>query len=234
MLYEIVNDLKKQLHVTDYDYPLNIFKMCSKISNVEIAAVPFNTRDLRGMVSLAKNDNENNVILVNSSKSFEEQNFHGFHELMHIPTVDEPGTILRCYECVKPNQDSYLEWLANEGAAEFTVPYKMLLPIIKYKYSDLTQGLGTFDFCVEYSAKFRVSTTVMQYRIETLKYEIEQYLNGTPLDDIEILSRRKQDERGIVVHSLVEMENQRLSVIWNKTHNKKQSTNASSAEFLTV
>lgn len=208
--------------------------MCSEIGDVEIKAVPFNTRDLRGMVSLAKNDKENNVILVNSNKSFEEQNFHGFHELMHIPTVDEPGTILRCYERVKPNQDSYLEWLANEGAAEFVVPYKILLPIIKNKYSDLIQGFGTWDFCNEYSYKFGVSNTVMQYRIETLKYEIDQYLNGVALDEIEILSKRKQDDRGIIVQSLVEMENQRLSVMWNKTHNTKQNANTSGAEFLAV
>ncbi len=213
---------------------MNIFKLCSKISNVEITAVPFNTRDLRGMVSLAKNDNENNVILVNSNKSFEEQNFHGFHELMHIPTVDEPGTILRCYERVKPTQDSYLEWLANEGAAEFIVPYKILLPIIKDKYFDLIQGFGTWYFCNEYSYKFGVSNTVMQYRIETLKYEIDQYLNGVALDEIEILSKRKQDDRGIIVQSLVEMENQRLSVMWNKTHNTRQNANTSGAEFLAV
>lgn len=213
---------------------MNIFKLCSVISNVKIAAIPFKTWDLRGMVSLAKNDNENNVILVNSNKSFEEQNFHGFHELMHIPTVDEPGTILRCYERVKPNQDSYLEWLANEGAAEFTVPYKILLPIIKDRYSDLIQGFGTWDFCTEYSSKFGVSTTVMQYRIETLKYEIDQYLSGVPLDEIEILSKRKQDDRGIVVQSLVEMENQRLSVTWNKNHNTKQNVDLSGAEFLAV
>lgn len=186
------------------------------------------------MVSIAKNDKENHVILVNSNKSFEEQNFHGFHELMHIPTVDEPGTILRCYERIKPNQDSYLEWLANEGAAELTVPYKILLPMIKDRYSDLIQGFGTWDFCIENSAKFGVSTTVMQYRIETLKYEIDQFLGGVPLDGIEILSKRKQDDRGIVVQSLVEMENQRLSVMWDTTHSPQQHSNTLGAEFLAV
>ncbi len=74
----------------------------------------------------------------------------------------------------------------------------------------------------------------MQYRIETLKYEIDQYLNGVALDEIEILSKRKQDDRGIIVQSLVEMENQRLSVMWNKTHNTRQNANTSGAEFLAV
>lgn len=126
-----MSNLKKRLGITVSDYPLDIFELCSVISNVEIRALPFVTPDLRGMVNLAKKKDENHVILVNSNKSFEEQNFHGFHELMHIPTVDKSGTILRCYDRIRPNQDSYLEWLANEGAAEFAVPYKMILPMIK-------------------------------------------------------------------------------------------------------
>ena len=210
---------------------MNIFKLCSEIGDVEIKAVPFNTRDLRGMVSLAKNDKENNVILVNSNKSFEEQNFHGFHELMHIPTVDEPGTILRCYERIKPSQDSYLEWLANEGAAEFTVPYKILLPMIKDRYSDLIQDFGTWDFCLENSAKFGVSTTVMQYRIDTLKYEIEQYMNGVPLEKIEILSNNKLNQRGIKVKSLVDMENERMVLSWKKSHDTWKQINKIDAEL---
>lgn len=213
---------------------MNIFKLCSRISNVEIAAAPFKTHDLRGMVSLARNNNENNVILVNSNKSFEEQDFHGFHELMHIPTVDKPGAMLRCYERVRPNQDSYLEWLANEGAAEFTVPYKILLPMIKDKYSDLIRNIGTWDFCIKNAAIFGVSPTVLQNRIDNLKYEVDQYLNGVPLDKVEILSKRKQDDRGIVVQSLVEMENQRLSVMWDATHSPQQNSNTLGAEFLAV
>lgn len=146
-LYQLVSNLRNQFKITFSDYPLNIFKFCSRIDNVEIITVPFYTRDLRGMVSLADNVKENNVILVNCNKSFVEQNFHGFHELMHIPTADKPGTVLKCYEQVKPNQDSYLEWLANEGAAEFVVPYKIILPIIKDNYPKLIEGFGTWEFC---------------------------------------------------------------------------------------
>lgn len=223
-----MSEIRRQLQIIGSDYPLNIFKLCSKIDNVEIKALPFSTPDLRGMVDIAKNQYENHVILVNSNKSFEEQNFHGFHELMHIPTVDEPGTILRCYERLKPNQDSYLEWLANEGAAEFLVPYKILLPMIKNRYFDLIQDLGTWDFCNKCSSIFGVTTTVMQYRIGALKYEIYQYMNGVSLDEIEILSNKKQADRGIVVQSLVEMENQRLSTMWNNT---RPNANCSCSEL---
>lgn len=207
--------MKQQFNINPSDYPLDIFEICKRISNVEIQAVPFKTADLRGMVSLANNDSEAHVILVNSNKSFQEQNFHGFHELMHIPTADQPGTLLRCYDTVKPNQNSYMEWLANEGAAEFVVPYKLLLPMIKDEFSDMITGIGTWQFCEDHSDDFGVSPIVLQNRIDSLKYETYQYLNGVPLDKIEILSWNKQKQRGINVKSLVELESERLRRMWN-------------------
>lgn len=208
--------MKNQFNIQPSDYPLNIFELCEQITNVEIQAVPFSTYDIRGMVSIAKNSNENHVILVNSNRSMEEQNFHGFHELIHIPTADKPGTILSCFDKVKPNQDSYLEWLANEGAAEFVVPYKMLLPMIKEDYFGMISGMGTWFFCESHAREFGVSPIVLQNRIESLKYEIQQYLSGVPLDQIEILSISKQKKRGIFVNSLVELENERLLQTWNE------------------
>lgn len=207
--------MKQQFNINPSDYPLDIFEICKRISNVEIQAVPFKTADLRGMVSLAKNNSEAHIILVNSNKSFQEQNFHGFHELMHIPTVDQPGTLLRCYDTVKPNQNSYMEWLANEGAAEFVVPYQLLLPMIKREIRQMITGIGTWQFCENHSYDFGVSPIVLQNRIDSLKYETYQYLNGVPFDKIEILSWNKQKQRGINVKSLVELESGRLRQMWN-------------------
>lgn len=209
-MYNIVSNIKHQLDIGMSDYPLNIFEVCKNISNVDIKAVPFKTDDLRGIVSLARNESEIHAILVNSNKSFEEQNFHGFHELMHIPTVDQPGTILRCFDTIKPTQDSYLEWLANEGAAEFVAPYYALLPMVKDEIDVMSEYIGTWNFCDNHSVDFGVSPIVLQNRIESLKYEIFQYLNGVPLDKIEVLSLNKQKQRGISVKSLVELENERL------------------------
>lgn len=206
--------MKQQFNINPSDYPLDIFEVCKHIKNVDIQAVPFHTADLRGMVSLAKDKSDIHAILVNSNKSYEEQNFHGFHELMHIPTVDQPGTLLRCYDTIKPNQDSYIEWLANEGAAEFVVPYQMLLPMIKSEYFSMTTGAGTWNFCEKHSKDFGVSPIVIQNRIDSLKYETYQYLNGIPLDQIEILSNNKQKKRGIDIKSLVELENERLHEMW--------------------
>lgn len=183
------------------------------------------------MVKVAKHKEENHIIIVNSNLTFEEQNFQGFHELMHAATVDKTGTFLNCYERIRPNQDSYLEWLANEGAAEFTVPYRMLLPLVKKRYSDLIQGFGTWEFCRENVGRFGVSAHVIQNRLNSLKYEIEQYMNGVPLEKIEILSNNKLNQRGIKVKSLVDMENERMVLSWKKSYDTWKKTNNIDAEL---
>lgn len=218
-LYNIVDRRRRKFEITDDDYPLNIFEFCSYINNVQIIQAPFVTHGLRGMVKIAKQKGENHIIIVNSNLSFEEQNFQGFHELMHAATADKAGTFLNYYERVRPNQDSYLEWLANEGAAEFTVPYKMLLPLVKENYPYMTKNWGTSRFCNLYADNFSVSPIVMQNRIDSLKYEISQYVNGVPLDKIEILSNNKQKQRGIHVKSLVEIEKERFAAMWVKRSN---------------
>lgn len=105
---------------------------------------------MRGIVRIAKNRDENHVILLNENKSFVEQNYHGFHELTHILTVDEPGTTLNCFGNTRPNQNSYIEWLANEGAAEFLMPYKEILPIIRKVIEDGIIEQSELDYLLEF------------------------------------------------------------------------------------
>ena len=163
------------------------------------------------MVEIAQSSDDDHVILINSNMSFESQNFHGFHELVHIPTVDTQGMVLKCFEKILPTQDPYIEWLANEGAAEFLVPYQILLPLIRNEVKDMMQGIGTYEFCLRHSADFLVTPIVIEHRIDSLRYEIYQYLKGIPLDEIELLSKTQQEKLGIKVKSLVEIENERLT-----------------------
>lgn len=222
-LYKLVSNLKLCYNITDSDYPLNIFQLCSCFEDIVIQKADFKTKDLRGMLTLAEDETDVCVILVNGNKSFEEQNYHGFHEFMHIFTTDsEPGTTINCFEKVKPTQNSYIEWLANEGAAEFLVPYNKLLPMVKNNYSSMLEGIGTYEFCLETAPKFSVSPVVIQNRINSLSYEIHQYVNGVSINDIEILSKKQLQQRNIVVPSLTELEHERLNK-WFKGFSSKES-----------
>ncbi len=210
-LYESVENFKKYLKIGIYEYPLNVFELCDRISNVNIGKVPFKASNLRGIAVIAKNKSENHVILVNSNKTAPEMNYYGTHELMHIAIQrNTAGQTFKCFDKVQPKQDKFIEWQANEGAAEFLVPYKVLLPLIKNNYNSMRIGAGTYSFCARFSEVFGVSPIVMEIRLESLSYEIEQYLSGVSLDKIEILSRQKQIARGLHIISLPEQEDIRF------------------------
>lgn len=176
---------------------------------------------MRGIVRIAKNRDENHVILLNENKSFVEQNYHGFHELTHILTVDEPGTTLNCFGNTRPNQNSYIEWLANEGAAEFLMPYKEILPIIRNESKTFDEhSMPIFDLSEKLSNMYNVSTVVVQNRISSLSYEIWQYLSGTDIDKIQLMSHPEQQRKGINVDSLLDIENKMFDACWNYEQTK--------------
>ena len=111
-----------------------------------------------------------------------------------------------CFDKLQANQNPFIEWQANEGAAEFFVPYQVFLPMIKRCFAYLNTYRNIEKFKKEMADTFHVPEAVINYRIENLKYETEQYLSGVPLDKLEILSAKKQCERNIQVqcslHSL--------------------------------
>lgn len=214
-LYLKMDKLRNFLLSLGLKQPFDIFEICSKIKNVGIETCNFNTRGFRGMVSLASYPGDLNCILVNSNLSYVEQNFHGIHELIHIYTSPKnSGQTFKCYDTVRPNQNSYVEWVANEGAAELLVSYKMLLPMIKENYHSMIEDRGTYEFCEKNASIFAVTPVVLQNRIDSLKYEIYQYMNNTPLNNIKIMSKNDQSRMGIKVKSLVELENDRFLEMW--------------------
>lgn len=197
-------------------YPLDIYEICSHFSNLEIAACPFVTQGLRGMAVLADNNSQKNCILLNSNLTQEEQNFHGTHELVHVVLNDgTQGLTFKCYDKVMPFQDSYTEWLANEGAAELILPHDVLLPFIKERQKTFDQDIiGVYNMVNEIAQNYKVSPVVVENRLKSLSYEIFQYLGGCELNQIQILSKNKQKSLGITVDSLIDIENYRISETW--------------------
>lgn len=205
-------------------YPLDIYEVCSHFSGLEIAACPFITPGLRGMAVLADDESAQNCILVNSNLSHQEQNFHGTHELIHIYLNDgKNGLTFKCYDKVKPFQNHYTEWLANEGAAELILPHDVLLPYIKEKSKDFDNDpFAVYNMTDEISQNYNVSPVVVQNRLSSLKYEIYQYLSGCSLNNIEIISNNQQNRLGISVDLLNDVENRRINdLLYNKNPNIK-------------
>lgn len=168
------------------------------------------------MASLANLESPINCILVNSNLSQEEQNFHGMHEFIHIALDNgNGGHTFKCYDRVKPFQNSYVEWLANEGAAELILPHDVLLPYIKEKIKTFDDNiLGVYNLVYEIACIYKVSPVVVQNRLNSLRYEIYQYLYGCDINNIKIISKTQQKKLGIEIDSLNDIENRRLTETW--------------------
>lgn len=208
-LYVFIEGIRQVLLKLGVKPPFDVFEICQKLSETKIESLPFKTKGLRGMSKIANDSSNMSYIIVNSNLSPAARNFHGIHELIHVlANQQNSGQTLSCLDIVKPSQNTYTEWIANEGAAELLVPYRTFLPLIKENYQKICCHFGIYNFCQEYSKIFFVSPMVLMNRVESLKYEIMQYLNGTAIDDITILSKKSQVKRGIFVKSLIDLDDE--------------------------
>ena len=208
-LYQTANSIRTNvLHSDLQNYPLDLVTLFENSEDLDFAKLPFQTHSLRGMAIKAENARQNDIILLNSHLSPVEQNFYCAHELIHLCLHrDLKGNTFHCYEKVRPNQNPFIEWHANEGAAELLVPYTLILPLIAESriFSSRHALLDIYDLKAELAKRFLVTEAVINYRLEGLKYEIFQYLSGTPLEEIEILSNNQQKKQDIYISSLNEL-----------------------------
>lgn len=210
-LYNEINQLRCFTGFEEYDYPLNLPLYCESTGKITIGKMPFKTKGLRGMASISMNEKDKHVILLNENESEEGQNFICGHELIHILFHKRANIkLFSCFETLQPNQNGFLEWQANEGSAELILPMYKILPDIKREFPILKASDDFRHFKSYLAEKYNVTEGVINFRLESLKYEIQQYLSGTPLNDIKILSNRQQTQKGIKVKSLNDLESELL------------------------
>jgi Predicted Zn peptidase len=143
--------------------------------------------------------------MLNSKRNRREQNFYCAHELAHylLHNSGEAGSF-QCFDKIRRQQDNFIEWQANEWAAELLLPYKFFIPELcsTLRWPDDMERLP--DIRRNIAMVFGVSERVVYHRIESLKYEIRQYQIGVKLSQIEVRSANEQLRRGIHVKSLNE------------------------------
>lgn len=197
-LYRYVDDLKCRLGLNKY-LPTDVINLC-KNCGINIIRHSFDTK---GLCAAAMAGKKHDTIVLNSNRTSYEQNFDCGHELIHL--TRHRGTnrqMFNCFEKVIITQNSFIEWEANEGSAEFTVPYKTFLPMISNAYKSFTTYDAICSFEEQCAKHFMVSDRVIELRLESLKYEIYQYLKGTPLNELQLLSNSQQKREGIRVESI--------------------------------
>lgn len=195
-LYNQVDLLKQELglELIPNIYPINSKELGQKYcKDLVIEEIPFPSHYICGILYKG---NDTTSIALNSNREKCMQNFDCMHELIHYFFHDISYCQLMCSE-KKITQDAYIEWQANEGAAQFLIPYQLFIP----KYLELEKKYAhSFweDDSIEELAKlFNVSYWVIKNRISSLKNEILQYKQGTPIDSLVLISKSKATSLGL-------------------------------------
>ena len=192
-LYERVDRLRGSLHIP-FNEPIDSITLIESSPRIDLEYIPFKTHGFCGIAMVGE---KIDTIALNSNRTYEEQNFDGAHELMHLYQHRNITQRFNCFSIKKPQQDSFLEWQANEGAAQFLVPYQDFIPrfLDLYYSARYDEDRDLRDILADF---YHVTTPVIHHRIDSLNYEIHQYERGIPLSELEILSKRQRNQRGII------------------------------------
>lgn len=189
-LYDDIHLLKEQLGFSANTYDLNAIDIAKRFCyNLKIEYISFSK--IYAMLSKSK---KSVSIALNSKRSAEQQNFDCCHELIHYFFHDN---ISNCTIGTQERDlalNTYIEWQANEGAAEFLVPYEIFIPL----YFQMCKNKPDSFLTTRLAAYFNVSDKVIENRINCLKYEIAQYKSGIPLKNIIIMSATSQVKNEII------------------------------------
>lgn len=189
-LYKKVDILRKRF-LPSMKAPINTISFIENFLTVDIEYKRFNNHGLCGVAMVGE---KMDMIILNENRDKLEQNFDCSHELMHLYLHRRMQDSFNCFTVTKPNQDSFLEWQANEGAAQWLVPYQDFIPrFISY----MGTSFGPYGIQEILADYYQTTSQVIRNRINSLSYEIDQYRVGIPLNKITILSKRQLENKGI-------------------------------------
>ena len=202
-LYERIEEHRNKWGINLSDYPINAIELCDSFKYIVVKEAPFKTLGLRGIATKRDCVDKSDIILLNSNRTDMEKNFDCSHELIHLTEHRKSKTqTFHCFEKVRPQQNAFLEWQANEGAAEMLVPYRQFLPLVKENHNVLNNWDSIWNLRCDFAKYFNVTESVIKIRFESLKYEIDQFLAGCHINDLKILSAAKQKQLGIKIQSI--------------------------------
>lgn len=203
-LYSYVDSLRESFDISIMK-PLDAIALCKDLG-ANVTEMHFATDGLHGVSIPGSCLCGRDVIVLDAKRSASEKNFDCAHEWIHMQRHARKKSGIQFHQEHIYEANRFMEWEANEGAAELLVPYRFLLPFLAKLYPHIKRSFDII-YIKEYIAKLRgVTPAVVGNRIDSLSYEFEQYRQGVPLDKIEFLSLTAQQRRGIHSLSLNELE----------------------------
>lgn len=176
--------------------PFDSKNLCTNTFSLNLTETSIKTPGLRGMSHIPSR-----TVILDSNLNAEEQNFYCMHEIMHhLLHRNRRTKVYSVYEYTAADQDPFVEWEANEGAAQFLVPYQTFIPdYINLSRKNARSNIPGVETRNELSNIYSVTQSVIATRIKNLNYEIWQYINGTPICSIDVRSSRYLERNRINV-----------------------------------
>lgn len=196
-LYSRMAVIRREFGLSKNEPFSNPEKILPGVSNLKIAEVPFKTTALHGICSFGE-AGQCDIILLNSHRPLVAQRFDCLHEFIHLHEHRNlQKTTFYCYDRVREKQNAFLEWQANEGAAELLIPYADFIPRFCSSLETVLKGQKSIYLQGTLADYYHVTPAVIDNRIRTLSYEIDQFREGVPVDRLRILSDSQQKRSGI-------------------------------------
>lgn len=188
-LYDLINEKALELGLNLYspNYRIASQDLAMEVClNLEIVEKDLVDDGIYGILYRGKNTTR---IALNSRRSYYGKNFDCMHELMHYWFHGNE------YFFCNHDQKNHLEWQANEGAAQFLMPYQSFIPNYSLLHDEFYVRFSpdvAYDMLIgRLAAQYLVGKTAVQYRINGLLQEIGQYIDGIAIDKVEILARKR-------------------------------------------
>jgi len=152
----------------------------------KIEIIEFDNIKICGL--LYKGDSSTTIGL-NARRSAGGRNFDCMHELMHYWLHNDKDS----FYCLD-GMSSHIEWQANEGAAQFLMPYQSFIPNYCYLHDKLyAKYMPQKAYEVQVSMlanSYMVGEMSIKIRMKSLKNEIAQYIDGASINKIKIVPNR--------------------------------------------
>jgi Zn-dependent peptidase ImmA (M78 family) len=102
------------------------------------------------------------------------------HEFVHLKLHrNEKTAVFGCYDDTSSGRDPFMEWQANEGAAEILVPHRSFLKDVQ-SMKDCFSCPADIDMSIKALAqKYKVTENVISIRFESLSFEVGRVLGGS-------------------------------------------------------
>ena len=196
-LYEKINNKFDELELNPFsiNFRIDSKELAKKVClNLEIVQMNFEESKICGILYKGKNST---TIGLNARRSAFGQNFDCMHELIHYWYHDEPNYFCMPMDIINNNkEEAHLEWQANEGAAQFLMPYQSFIPAYSNAHDRFYARRSTenaYEAIIDHLAKtYLVGRLAAAYRINGLSKEISQYINGTEIQNIKVLSKNSK------------------------------------------